>query len=328
MSFSQRLAGYAPDRDTVLTVGVFDGVHLGHRHLLDHLIDWAAPGCTPAVITFSNRPVTVFRPGTFPSYLTTPEHKVDLLREAGIELVVPLEFTEELSQVSARRFAELLSETLRMKGLVLGPDSALGQGREGDMAYMQAEGERLGFWVRSVPPLEINGQPVKSRVVREALVAGDVSGGARLLGRNHSLSGKVVVGDQRGRTLGFPTANIEVYPGLLWPGDGIYATWAYFGGQRHPSATSIGVRPTFGLTQRLVEVYVMDFSGDLYGQPMSVEFVEKVRNQETFADIDALIARIEQDVADSRAVLAQAESIPSPTGKEGTSSFPPPQGEG
>ncbi len=306
MSFSQLLAGYTPDRDTVLTVGVFDGVHLGHRHLLGYLMDWAGSVCIPAVVTFSNRPVTVFRPGTFPSYLTTPDHKVDLLREAGIELVVPLEFTQELSEVPARQFAELLSGTLRMKGLVLGPDSALGRGREGDMAYMQAEGERLGFWVRSVPPLEMNGQPVKSRVVRKALVAGDVSGGARLLGRNHTLSGRVVVGDQRGRTLGFPTANIDIYPGLLWPGDGIYATWAHIGGKRHLSATSIGVRPTFGLTQRLVEVYVMDFSGDLYGQQMTVEFVDKVRNQETFADIDVLIARIEQDVADSRDVLAQA----------------------
>ena len=304
MSFSQRLAGFSPDKDTVLTVGVFDGVHLGHRHLLDHLIDWAGPTCVPTVITFSNRPVTVFRPGTFPSYLTTPEHKETLLRGAGIDLVISLEFTEELSRVSARQFAELLTNSMQMKGLVLGPDSALGQGREGDLAYMKAEGERLGFWVRTVPPLEIHTQPVKSRVIREALVAGNVSGGATLLGRNHSLNGSVVVGDQRGRTLGFPTANIDVYPGLLWPGDGIYATWAHFGGERHLSATSIGVRPTFGLTQRLVEVYVMDFSGDLYGQHMDVEFVEKVRNQETFADIDTLIARIEQDVADSRAVLA------------------------
>ena len=306
MSFSQHLAGFAPDKDTVLTVGVFDGVHLGHKYLLEQLIDFSSPTCISSVITFSNRPITVFRPGTFPSYLTTPEHKISLLREAGIDLVVPLEFTEELSQVTARQFAELLSGTLRMKGLVLGPDSALGKGREGDLAFMQAEGERLGFWVRSVEPLEINGQPVKSRVVREALVAGDVSRGAGLLGRNHTLSGTVVVGDQRGRTLGFPTANIDVYPGLLWPGDGIYATWAHFGGSRRLSATSIGVRPTFGLTQRLVEVYVMDFSGDLYDQQMTVEFVEKVRNQETFADIDALIARIEQDVADSRTVLAQA----------------------
>lgn len=308
MNFSQRLASISPGRDTVLTVGVFDGVHLGHRHLLDYLKDWASPACIPGVITFSNRPVTVFRPGTFPSYLTTPEHKVALLREAGIELVVSLEFTEELSQVTARQFAELLHGSLNMKGLVLGPDSAIGKGREGDLEYMRAEGERLGFWVDSIPPLELNGQPIKSRVIREALVAGNIDGGARLLGRNHCLSGTVVVGDQRGRTLGFPTANIDVYPGLLWPGDGIYAAWAHFGGERHLSATSIGVRPTFGLTQRLVEVYVMDFSGDLYGQHMTVEFVEKVRNQETFADIDALIAQIGQDVENSRGVLARSES--------------------
>ncbi len=316
MNFSQRLAGYTPDRDSVLTIGVFDGVHLGHRHLLDHLIEWAGTACVPGVIAFSNRPITVFRPGTFPSYLTTPEHKVDLLKDAGIDLVVPLEFTEELSRVTARQFAELLSGTMRMKGLVLGPDSALGQGREGDRAFMQSEGERLGFWVRSVPPLEIDGQAVKSRVVRQALVAGEVEAGSTLLGRNHTLTGTVVVGDQRGRTLGFPTANIDVYPGLLWPGDGIYATWAHFGGRRYLSATSIGVRPTFGLTQRLVEVYVMDFSGDLYGQSMTVEFVEKVRNQETFADIDALISRIDQDVMESREVLARSEStVPLPGGK-------------
>ena len=316
MSFSQRLAGFTPNRDSVLTVGVFDGVHLGHRHLLDHLIDWAGQGCVPAVITFSNRPVTVFRPGTFPSYLTTPDQKVGLLKDAGIELVVSLEFTEELSRVSARHFAELLSSDMRMKGLVLGPDSALGQGREGDLPFMQAEGERLGFWVRSVPPLEIDGQPVKSRIIREAVVAGNVVGGAQLLGRNHTLSGTVVIGDQRGRTLGFPTANMDVFPGLLWPGDGIFATWAHFAGQRYLSATSIGVRPTFGLTQRLVEVYVMDFTGDLYGQHLTVEFVEKVRNQETFADIDALISRIEQDVNQSREVLSRAKStVPLPGGE-------------
>lgn len=306
MSFRQQLAGFTPDQDTVLTVGVFDGVHLGHRHLLRHLIQWAAPGCAPAVITFSNRPVTVFRPGTFPSYLTTPEHKIELLRQAGIRHILPLEFTQELSQVPARQFAELLRASMRMKGLVLGPDSALGQGRQGDLAYMQAEGERLGFWARAVPPLEINGQPVKSRIIREALIAGQIPDAARLLGRHHTLTGQVVVGDQRGRTLGFPTANLDIPPGLLWPGDGIYAAWAITNGHRRPAAASIGVRPTFGLTQRLVEIYIIDFTGDLYGQTMTVEFIEKIRSQETFADIDQLITRIQQDVADSRAILARA----------------------
>ncbi len=305
MSFSQRLAGLAPHKDTVLTVGVFDGVHQGHRHLLNQLIAWASPDFLPGVVTFSNSPVTVFQPGAITSYLTTPERKVDLLRGLGIEVVASLEFTKELAQVTAQEFAEVLCSTMRMKGLVLGPDSAIGQGRQGDLDFMREQGERLGFWVETVQPLEINNQPVKSRLIRETLAGGDVTSGARLLGRKHCLTGVVVVGDQRGRTLGFPTANLDVYPGLLWPADGIYATWAIIGGERYPSATSIGIRPTFGLSQRLVEVYVMDFNRDLYGTTMSVEFVGKVRDQEMFTDVEALVKQIDQDVADSRVALAQ-----------------------
>jgi riboflavin kinase/FMN adenylyltransferase len=304
MSFRQLLANAAPDRDTVLTVGVFDGVHQGHRHLLSRLIDLAGSTCIPAVVTFNNRPITVLRPGTVPSYLTTPEHKVRLLEELGIELVVSLDFTLELSQVPAQEFAEVLADSLRMKGLMMGPDSALGHGRKGDLAFMREQGEKLGFWVDSVEPLEIDNELVKSRQVRDALANGEVSVGGKLLGRNHSLSGVVVLGDQRGRNLGFPTANVDVDSQLLLPGDGIYATWATIDGVRRPSATSIGIRPTFGLTQRLVEVYVMDFSGDLYGQTMSVEFVRKLRDQETFSDVETLVRQIGQDVTDSREVLA------------------------
>lgn len=304
MSFRQLLANAASERDTVLTVGVFDGVHRGHRHLLSQLIGLAGPTCIPAVVTFNNRPITVLRPGTVPSYLTTPEHKVRLLEEQGIELVVRLDFTPELSQVPAQEFAQVLADSLRMKGLVMGPDSALGHGRQGDLAFMREQGEKLGFWVDSVEPLEVDNEPVKSRRVRDALACGEVSAGAKLLGRNHSLSGVVVLGDQRGRDLGFPTANVDVDTQLLLPGDGIYATWATIDGVRRPSATSIGIRPTFGLSQRLVEVYVMDFSGDLYGQTLSVEFVTKLRDQETFSDVDALVKQIGQDVIDSREVLA------------------------
>ena len=166
----------------------------------------------------------------------------------------------------------------------------------------------MGLWAQSVEPREIEGQPVKSRRIRDALANGDVAVGPELLGRNHYLSGVVVVGDRRGRTLGFPTANIEVDPQLLLPGDGIYATWAIIDGQRHQSATSIGVRPTFDLTQRLVEVFVMDFDADLYGKTVGVEFVRKVRDQEKFDGLDALVTQINQDVADCRQVLAQDRS--------------------
>ena len=303
MSFQGILASVTPSRETVVTVGVFDGVHQGHRHLLRQVVDSAGGQYIPTVVTFSNRPITVLNPGTEPSYLTTVEQRVDLIKQQGIDLVVCLEFTLELSEVTAEEFAKLLSASLKMKGLILGPDSALGKDRKGDLEFMQKQGEQLGFWARSVEPLEIEGQPVKSRRIREAVANGNMAVCPELLGRNHHLSGKVVVGDQRGRTLGFPTANIEVDDQLLLPGDGIYATWAIIDGKRHQAATSIGVRPTFGLTQRLVEVFVMDFSDDLYGKTVGVEFINKVRDQEKFDGLEALIKQIKQDVDDCRQVL-------------------------
>ena len=305
MSFRQRLASAAPAKGTVVTVGVFDGVHEGHRHLLRQVVELAGSEYIPAVVTFTNRPVTVLNPGTEPSYLTTLEQRIDLIKEQGIELVVCLEFTEEFSQITAAEFAAALSEDLNMKGLILGPDSALGKDRQGDLTFMQEQGKELDFWARSVEPLEIEGQPVKSRRVRDALTNGNVGMCPKLLGRNHVLSGTVVIGDQRGRTLGFPTANIDVDDQLLLPGDGIYATWAVIDGKRHRSATSIGIRPTFELSQRLVEVFVMDFSADLYGKTVGVEFIKKVRDQEKFDGLDALIKQINQDVDDCRQVLDQ-----------------------
>ncbi|MCI0810104.1 MAG: bifunctional riboflavin kinase/FAD synthetase [Chloroflexi bacterium] len=309
MSFRQRLASAAPGKETVVTIGVFDGVHQGHRHLLRQVVQLAGDRYVPTVITFSNRPVTVLRPGTEPSYLTTLEQRVDLIKQQGIELVVCLEFTLELAQVTAADFAKLLAESLNMKGLVLGPDSAVGKDRQGDLAFMQQQGEQLGFWARSVEPFEIEGQPVKSRRIRDAVSNGNMAVCPELLGRNHLLSGVVVLGDQRGRTLGFPTANLEVDPQLLLPGDGIYATWAIIDGERHQSATSIGVRPTFGLSNRLVEVFVMDFSDDIYGKTIGVEFIKKVRDQEKFDGLDELVKQINQDVDDCRQVLDLDRSI-------------------
>ena len=303
MNFRQRLANAAPSKETVVTIGVFDGVHQGHRYLLRQLVELAGDRYISTVVTFSNRPITVLSPGTEPSYLTTLDQRVDLIKQQGIDLVICLEFTLELAEVSAADFAKMLTESLKMKGLVLGPDSALGKDRQGDLGFMQKQGEELGFWARSVQPLEIEGQPVKSRRVRDAVANGNMAVCPELLGRNHLLAGTVVAGDQRGRTLGFPTANLEVDSQLLLPGDGIYATWAIIDGKRHQAATSIGVRPTFDLTQRLVEVFVMDFSEDLYGKTVGVEFIAKVRDQEKFDGLDALIKQINRDVDDCRQVL-------------------------
>ena len=303
MNLRQLLGGPAPDKDTVLTLGVFDGVHLGHRHLLRRVVALSAPSLLPTVLTFSNHPVTVLRPGSQVAYLTTLEKKVQLLQEQGIELVIPLEFTPDLAQVSAQDFCVVLVEALRMKGLVIGPDTALGHNREGDYDFLRRQGEELGFWVEVVEPFAVDGVTVKSRRIREYIAQGNVEASARLLSRKYALIGRVVIGDRRGAELGFPTANLEIVDQLMLPGDGIYATWAIIDGVRHLSATSIGVRPTFGLTERLVEVHVLDFDSDLYGQQMTVEFVSKLRDQETFSNVETLVQQITQDVVDSRVAL-------------------------
>ena len=304
MSLSQRLARFAPNQETVLTIGVFDGVHLGHQHLLRQLTQLTPPEYLPAVITFTNHPITVLRPGTQVRYITTPEQRTGLLKAQGIQLVVGLEFTLEDSKVSAQDFAAMLVDTLGMKGLLMGPGAAVGRNREGDVNFLRQLSPQLGFWVEEAQPLVLDGSPVQSRRIREAIRCGDVAAGTRLLGRNFSLTGKVVVGDRRGRDLGFPTANLEINQEMIIPGDGIYATWAIIDGVRHLSATSIGVRPTFGPGERLVEAYVMDFDSDLYGKDLSVEFVSKVRDQENFTSVEALVDQINWDVANCRLALA------------------------
>ena len=305
MNFHQQLASIAPDKETVLTVGVFDGVHQGHRHLLRRLVECAGSDYLPTVLTFTNHPITVLRPGVEVAYITSPGERVRLLKEQGIELVVPLDFTPELSRVSAGDFTATLVKTLRMKGLVAGPDSTLGRDREGDIDFLKQKGSELGFWVEVVDPLIIDGGLVKSRRIRSGLEEGDVATCARLLGRKYSLEGLVVKGDQRGAELGFPTANLEMDPRMALPGDGVYATWATIGGFRRPSATSIGIRPHFGLSERMVEVYVMDFNADLYGQRLNVEFVRKLRDQQSFSSVEELIGQIDQDVASARTALDQ-----------------------
>ena len=305
MSFRQVLANAAIDKDTVLTLGVFDGVHLGHCHLLKRLVQLASPPLIPLVLTFSNHPITVLRPGTSVGYLTTLEKKTELLKAQGVEAVVSLEFTEELSQVSAQDFTAILFEVLGMRGLVVGPDTALGRNREGDLDFLKRRGDELGFWVETAEPFALDGLTVKSRLIRSSISQGDVAASARMLGRKYSLTGEVVSGDRRGQELGFPTANLEVDGRSVLPGDAIYATWAVIEGVRYPSATSIGIRPTFNLTERLVEVHLIDFDQDIYGKHLCVEFVSKLRDQEKFSDVDQLIKKINQDVADSRTILEQ-----------------------
>ena len=305
MTVREELALVRPTSSTAVTIGTFDGVHLGHRHLLKRLKEAAIrEGLASLVVTFRNHPRNVLDSTSRSQYITDVDTRVALLKELGADQVVCINFTRELSLLSAREFVLILMEKLQMKGLVMGPDFALGHGREGDAPAMRRLGEQLGFWLETVDPFRLEEGAVKSRAIRELLVQGRVEEAGRMLGRYFSVSGTVVLGERRGRQLGFPTANISPPADMVLPGDGIYATWATVEGKRYESATSIGVRPTFGAGERLVEGFLMDFEGDIYDKELTLEFVRRLRDELAFPTVEALVEQMVQDVEQSRAVLS------------------------
>jgi riboflavin kinase/FMN adenylyltransferase len=300
----EELKEFTPQRETVLTIGVFDGIHLGHQHLIEYLKRQALMrDYLPGVVTFRRHPQQVLSPQTHLHYLTTLEERIRLLKGLGIELIVPLPFNLELAQLPARQFASLLQTHLRMRGLVVGPDFAMGQGREGDVSTLHSLGKEMGFWVDVVLPKIVNGEVVSSTIIRQALAQGDMLKVRRLLGRPFSLSGKVVHGTERGKQLGFPTANLGVNSGQALPIDGVYVTRAYLGSHAYPSVTNIGIRPTFGQGERAVEVYLLDFKGQLYGQGLRIELVERLRDERRFPTLEELKAQINRDVEQAISIL-------------------------
>ncbi|MFH1140773.1 MAG: bifunctional riboflavin kinase/FAD synthetase [Chloroflexota bacterium] len=301
----EELARVKPPGETFLTVGVFDGVHRGHRHLLELLKRQAVrAGCVPGVVTFCNHPVTVLGPDAPVRLITTVEERVRLLQEMGIETVVPITFTLEVSRVTAREFVAMLQRYLRMRGMVVGPDFGLGHNREGTPQVLRALGRELGFTVTVARPYEDGGVRVSSTATRNALAQGDVATASRFLERSYALVGEVVHGEGRGGSLlGYPTANVAVDHSLLLPGDGIYATWFYVDQQRYKAATSIGVRPTFGSGERTVEAFLLDFRGDLYQKTVRLEFVERLRDEVAFDTAEALKRQMDIDVEETRRIL-------------------------
>jgi riboflavin kinase/FMN adenylyltransferase len=312
MTLHEELAKVASTVDTAFTIGIFDGVHLGHQHLLSQLQSLAIQqGLVPGVLTFRNHPRSVLSPGAGVAYITSLEERISRLRAAGIGKVVDLEFTQELSSLSAREFLVLLSSQLKMRGLVVGPDFAMGHNRDGTIPVIQEIGADLGFWVRTVDPVCSGQDPVRSSAIRRAIACGDVAGATQLLGRIYSLTGVVVHGEQRGgRLLGFPTANLELESDILVPENGIYATWATVEGKRFPSATNVGIRPTFGSGPKIVEAYIMDFEQDIYGKVLTLEFVQRLREELTFGSVDELIQQMKLDVEHARDILALEHITP------------------
>jgi riboflavin kinase/FMN adenylyltransferase len=304
MSVEQELGEFSPRKDMLLTIGVFDGVHLGHKHLIAKLKELAQKqGDLSGVITFSQHPREVLSPQTRLPSLTGLEQRLALLQDEGVDIVIPLPFTPRIANLSPKQFLSLLKEYLKVKGLVVGPDFALGKDRQGDIDALRQLGKEMGFSVTVVPPLRIGGEVVSSTAIRKALADGDMEKAQKLLGRPFRLQGRVVSGDKRGQELGFPTANLEAAPGQALPAGGVYACRAHVEGQAYPAMTNIGTRPTFDGGQQLVEVYLMDYNGDLYGRELAVDIIGRLRDEKKFDTAEQLKEQIARDIKQGQTLL-------------------------
>jgi riboflavin kinase/FMN adenylyltransferase len=289
-----------------LTIGIFDGVHRGHQEILHQLVSGAHSISAPAVVlTFSPHPAVVLGGKTDFKYLTTPEERLELLGSFGADIVITQTFDRLLADQSAIAFMLRLSQTLDLRHLVIGYDTALGRGREADAARLKEIGSVLGYSVQEVPALTDSSGVISSTRIRRAVLAGDVSAAKSDLGRPFSITGTVIHGDGRGHTINIPTANIQIPRDKILPAFGIYACRAWLNGQPHLAATSLGVRPTFygDPPAPTIEAHLLDFHQNLYGQIVKLEFMEYLRSEEKFNSVDALVKQIQKDISQTRKIL-------------------------
>jgi riboflavin kinase / FMN adenylyltransferase len=307
MEIVRDLAKFRPSAPPVVALGNFDGVHLGHQAILNAAIGRARRiGGSAFALTFDPLPAKILSPANAPVLLMTPEDKVELLRRSGIDGVIVVEFTREFSEVTPRAFAvDYLLGRIGARAVVVGHSVSFGHKRQGNAAVMAELGRELGFEIEVVGPVRINGMEVSSTKVRETIAAGDMKAAAALLGRPHFAAGPVVHGRERGRKIGFPTANIQSRTECL-PPDGVYATRLVLADGSYPSITNIGMRPTFGEPERTIEAHVFDFDRDLYGQDVRLEWVERIRAERKFNSAQELGAQIASDLKRAKEILAAA----------------------
>jgi riboflavin kinase/FMN adenylyltransferase len=291
--------------DSVVTIGSFDGVHRGHQALIKQVRAAALSSQRAAVvITFFPHPSVVLGRAQ-PYYLTAPEEKLVQLNQTGIDLLIEVPFTPETAKVRAADFVDRLVRHVRMRDLWIGHDFALGYRREGNAEFLAKLGESRGFTVHAVDPLTNDGEIISSSNIRAALRTGDVAHAAKLLGRPFRLSGKVVAGDGRGKTIGIPTANLDVWQEHAIPANGVYACRAWVGHIPHRAAVNIGTRPTVTTdTHRTVEAHLLDLDKDLYGLNVALDFFERLRGERKFASVPELVAQIKSDVETTRSRLS------------------------
>ena len=299
------------DVRTVVTIGAYDGVHLGHRAVISQVREHAtAMGASSVVVTFDRHPASVVRPESAPRLLTDPQQKLELLASTGVDATLVVPFSESQSREAPRDFVQrVLIDALKMRAVIVGEDFHFGYKRGGNVALLREMATANDF---EVSPLNLIArtdgvnEAVSSTAIRRALSGGDVRRASEMLGRAHEVRGTVVQGDKRGRTIGFPTANVAIDASLCLPADGVYAARVTIGdGSTHPAAINIGRRPTFyeHAQHSLLEAHLLDFSGDLYGQTLRVAFVEFLRGERKFAGIDELRSQLQTDIAQARAAL-------------------------
>jgi riboflavin kinase/FMN adenylyltransferase len=291
-------------KPTFLAIGVFDGVHRGHQKLLQNMVVAAQKaGAQAAVLTFFPHPAAVIHHRQGRLYLNTLEERISLLADQGLDMVIAQSFDDGLRQTPAADFVSQLCRHLSLSQL-WGGAFGLGFNREGDLPFLQKMGEERGFTVHHIESMvQWNGQPVSSSRVRQALTGGKITEVIGYLGHSYNVTGTVIHGDGRGGPLGIPTANLMVWEELLLPANGVYAAYAWLGGQKYRAATNIGYRPTVNGHSLNVEAHLLDFHGDIYGQELTLEFVSRVRDEQKFSGLEALVAQIRIDIALVRAQL-------------------------
>lgn len=293
---------------SVVTIGNFDGVHRGHAELLRHLKDRGARlGLPTVVVTFEPHPLAVLAPEAAPPMITTFTQKAAMIEQAGIDCLAVIKFTPAFSQISAETFVRtLLCDGFGMRHMIIGHDYAFGRDRRGNYATLVGMGAEIGFTVEDLEPFGDNGRIYSSSLARRLIGCGDMAGAADILGRYHVISGQVVHGREIGSKIGFPTANIVTANELL-PPDGVYAVVVLVGDHLVKGACSIGKNPTFGASSRTIEVFLLDYSGQLYDRTLAICFVQRLRDVKKYPDAETLIQAIDQDVATTRTVLATVD---------------------
>ncbi|MFA5375401.1 MAG: bifunctional riboflavin kinase/FAD synthetase [Dehalococcoidia bacterium] len=309
MLVEEELALVSPKRSTALTIGVFDGVHLGHQLLINKVKEKAdANNLESVVVTFLHHPRLILGHQSQITFITSIEERVQLLKNLGVSHVVTLSFTHELARLNATEYIKLMMQYLKMRELVIGPDFALGRGREGNIHSLRSLGEELGFGIEVVPPLLSQGEVVSSTAIRGALSRGEITKITKFLGRRFTLNGQVEHGDARGKTLGYPTANLIPEEEQALPADGVYVAYAIIDSHRYKAVLNIGVRPTFRGEHRIIEVHIIDFSSNIYGQDLTIELVDRLRDEMKFPGPEELKAQLSKDVELAKVLLERSGS--------------------